>query len=86
MNGCRSQPAIRRPTRTFFPAGQPSTTSHFQAVKRIGKDFELNGNFAFEHWSAPIYNTGTPVYPAPVHTVTTTTIQLTWFPKQKLSF
>jgi hypothetical protein len=70
----------------FFPGGSTLNDVAFQAVKRIGKDFEINGNFAFEHWSAPIYNTGTPVYPSPVHTVTTTTIQLTWFPKQKLSF
>jgi hypothetical protein len=71
---------------TFFAGGSTLNDINFQAVKRIGKDFEINGNFAFEHWTAPIYNTGTPVYPAPVHTVTTTTIQLTWFPKQKLSF
>jgi hypothetical protein len=71
---------------TFFAGGSTLNDINFQAVKRIGKDFELNGNFAFEHWTAPIYDTGTPIYPAPVHTVTTTTIQLTWFPKQKLSF
>jgi Capsule assembly protein Wzi len=51
----------------------------FQAVKRIGKDFEINGNFALEHWKAPIYLPGQ-------QTVTTTTIKLTWFPERKVSF
>ena len=52
---------------------------NFQVVKRIGKDFEINGNFAFEQWKAPIYMSGR-------QTVTTTTIQLTWFPTRKVSF
>ena len=52
---------------------------NFQAVKRIGKDFEINGNFAYEQWKAPIYLPGK-------QTVTTTTIQLTWFPSRKVSF
>ncbi len=51
----------------------------FQAVKRIGKNFEINGNFALEHWKAPIYMTGQ-------QTVTTTTIALTWYPVRKVSF
>ncbi len=52
---------------------------NFQVVKRIGKDFEINGNFAFEHWKAPIYLPGQ-------QTVTTTTIKLTWYPTRKLNF
>lgn len=52
---------------------------NFQAVKRIGKDFEINGNFSFEHWNAPIYLPGR-------QTVTTTTIKLTWFPERKAIF
>jgi len=52
---------------------------NFQVVKRIGKDFEINGNFAYEHWKAPIYLPGQ-------QTVTTTNIQLTWFPGRKVSF
>ena len=50
-----------------------------QAVKRIGKDIEVNGSFAYEHWKAPIY------LPGP-QTVTTTTIQVTWFPERKINF
>ncbi len=80
--GVRTQKA----TKDFIPGGTTLSDFNFQAVKRIGKDFELNGNFAFEHWKAPIYPTGTPTYPATQQTVTTTTIQLTWFPKNKISF
>lgn len=52
---------------------------NFEAIKRIGKNFEINGNFAFEHWKAPIYLPGQ-------QTVTTTTIKLTWYPDRKVSF
>jgi capsule assembly protein Wzi len=52
---------------------------NFQVVKRIGKDFEVNGSFAWEQYLAPIYLTNR-------QTVTTTNIQLTWYPKHKLSF
>ena len=52
---------------------------NFQVVKRIGKEFEINGNFTYERYKAPIYLTG-------LQTVTNTTIQLTWFPQRKISF
>jgi hypothetical protein len=61
------------------PGGTTLNDFSFQAVKRIRKDFEINGNFALEHWKAPIYLPGQ-------QTVTTTTIQLTWFPERKVSF
>ena len=51
----------------------------FQAVKRIGKSFEVNGSFTLERYKAPIYLTGQ-------QTVTTTNIQLTWFPSRKVNF
>jgi hypothetical protein len=56
-------------------------------VKRVGRDFEINGNFAFEHWKAPVPDSsGLPMYLPGQQTVTTTTIQLTWFPERKISF
>lgn len=68
------------PITGFLPEGGTTLNDiNFQAVKRIGKDFEINGNFALEHWKAPIYLPGQ-------HTVTTTTIKLTWFPQRKVSF
>jgi len=51
----------------------------FQAVKRIGKDFEVNGSFTYERYKAPIYLPGE-------QTVTSTNIQLTWYPTRKISF
>ena len=66
-------------TSCLAPGGTTLNDINFQVVKRIGKDFEINGNFAYEHWKAPIYLTGQ-------QTVTTTTIQLTWFPGRKVSF
>ena len=80
--GFRTQKA----TKDFIPGGTTLDDVNFQAVKRIGKDFEVNGQFTFEHWLAPIYPTGTPTYPATKQTTTATTIQLTWYPKNKLSF
>jgi len=63
----------------FIPNGTTLNDIEFQAVKRMGKDFEIKGNFAVEHYKAPVYLTGE-------QTVTTTNIQLTWFPQRKVSF
>ena len=50
-----------------------------QVVKRIARDFEIDGTFTFERFKAPIY------LPGP-QKVTTTNIQLTWYPSHKLNF
>ena len=73
--GVRNQKAAK----DFIPGGTTLNDINFQIVKRIGKDFEVNGNFAYERWKAPIYLSGQ-------QTVTTTTIQLTWFPQRKLRY
>ena len=70
---------LRPGTLSLIEGGTTLNDINFQAVKRIGKDFEINGNFALEHWKAPIYLPGQ-------QTVTTTTIKLTWFPERKVSF
>jgi hypothetical protein len=80
--GLRNQKAAK----DFIPGGTTLNDINFQAVKRIGKDLEVNGNFAFEHWKAPIYPSGVPIGTGSQNTVTTTTIQLTWYPKDKLHF
>lgn len=64
------------------PTAEYGTTLNdinFQAVKRIGRDFEVNGSFTYEKYKAPIYLPGE-------QTVTTTNIQLTWYPGRKVSF
>ena len=71
---------ITRPgTPYLIEGGTTINDINFQAVKRIGKDFEINGNFTLEHWKAPIYLPGE-------QTVTTTSIKLTWYPERKASF
>jgi hypothetical protein len=70
--GIRNQKA----TTWFIPGGTTLNEINFQVVKRIGKDLEINGKFAVERWSAPIYLAGQ-------HTVTATTIQMTWFPEKR---
>ncbi len=69
----------QKATTDFIPRGTTLNDISFQAVKRIGKDFEINGNFAVEHYKVPIYVAGE-------QTVTTTNIQLTWYPQRKVSF
>ena len=73
--GVRRQKAAK----DFIPGGTTLSDINIQAVKRIGKDFEINGSFSYERWKAPIYLPGQ-------QTVTTTSIQLTWFPERKVSF
>jgi hypothetical protein len=65
----------------LIPGGTTLNDVNMQVVKRIGKDkdFEIKGNFAYERWNAPIYLPGN-------QTVTTTSIQLTWFPGRKVNF
>jgi hypothetical protein len=69
----------QKAAKDFIPGGTTLNDINVQAVKRIGRDFEVKGNFSLEHWKAPIYLTGQ-------QTVTTTSIQLTWFPERKVNF
>jgi hypothetical protein len=66
-------------TPCLAPGGTTLNDINFNVIKRIGKDFEVNGNFTYERWKAPIYLPGE-------QTVTATTVQLTWFPGRKLCF
>jgi hypothetical protein len=63
----------------LIPGGTTLNDIGFQVVKRIRKNFEVNGSFTIEQWKAPIYLPGE-------QTVTTTDIRLTWFPGRKVSF
>jgi hypothetical protein len=69
----------QKATTDFIPGGTTLNDIAFQAVKRIGQNFEIDGNFTLEHYKAPIYLPGE-------QTVTVTNIQLTWFPQHKASF
>jgi hypothetical protein len=63
----------------FIPGGTTLNDVTLQLVKRLDSDFELSALFSGEHYKAPIYLRGG-------QTVTSTSIQLTWFPKQKIRF
>lgn len=69
----------QKAAKDFIPGGTTLNDINFQVVKRLGKDLEVKGNFAYERWKAPIYLPG-------LQTVTTTNIQVTWFPNRKISF
>jgi len=69
----------QKASKDFIPGGTTLNDFSVQAVKRIGKDFEIDGTFTLEHWKAPVYLPGT-------QTVTSTTIQLTWFPERRIGF
>jgi len=73
--GYRRQKAAK----DFIPDGTTLNDFNVRAVKRITKDLEVDGNFAFEHYKAPVYLSGE-------QTVTTTTIRVTWYPQRKASF
>jgi len=73
--GIRNQKAAK----DFIQGGTTINDINFRVVKRIGKDLEVNGNFSIAKWKAPIYLPGQ-------HTVTTTAVQLTWYPQRKLAF
>jgi hypothetical protein len=72
--GVRNQKA----TTYFIPGGTTLNDITGQMVKRIGKNFEINGNFAYERWRAPIYRSGQ-------QTAMTTTIQVSWYPDKKVT-
>jgi hypothetical protein len=69
----------QKASKDFVPGGTSLNDINFQAVKRFGHDFEVKGDFTYERYKAPVYLPG-------VQTVTSTSIQFTWFPNRKVSF
>lgn len=63
----------------FIAGGTTLNDVSFQAVKRIHHDFEINGVFTYERYKAPIYLSGQ-------QSVTSTSIQLTWWPNRRFVF
>src|SRR5579875_487087 len=69
----------QKAAKDFIPGGTTLDEIDFQAVKRLNPDLELNANFGYQQWKAPVYLPG-------AQTVTITDIQLTWYPERKVSF
>jgi len=63
----------------FVQGGTTLNDMTVQVVKRIRKDLEIKGNFTYERYKAPIYLPGQ-------QNVTTTTVQVTWYPGRKVDF
>ena len=63
----------------FIPGGTTINDVDFEAVKRIGPDFAIDGNFKYEDWAAPVYLPGQ-------QKVSVMTIRLVWYPQRKVSF
>jgi hypothetical protein len=59
----------------FIPSGTTLQDIGLQVQKRIGKDLEVNGNFNYQEWEAPVYQTGK-------QNVTTTSVQVIWYPRE----
>ena len=74
----------------FIPGGTTLNDVSVQVVKRFNRSLELNGNFSYEQWLAPVRvvagNPASDLYLPNRQSVTTTTVQLTWFPNRKVSF
>jgi Capsule assembly protein Wzi len=58
----------------FIPGGTTQTDFSFDVVKRLTPDVELKANVQYERWLIPLYKTGR-------QTDTSTTFQLTWYPR-----
>jgi len=69
----------QKAAKDFIKYGTTINDFGLQTVKRIGRNFEINGNFTLERWQAPIYKSG-------LQTVTNTSVQLTWYPDVKAKF
>ena len=69
----------QKAAKDFIVGGTTINDFGGQIVKRIGKNFEVKGSFIHEGYLAPIYQSGK-------QSVTNTTVQFTWYPRNKWSF
>lgn len=67
----------QKAAKDFIPGGTSLGDLGVEVEKRIGRDFAVSGKFTAEHWKAPVYLSGD-------QTVTSTRIQVTWYPRKKL--
>jgi hypothetical protein len=62
----------------FIPGGTTINDFGVNVIKRIKKEIEINANLTVENWKAPVYLAGQ-------HTVTSASVQVTWYPNKKVS-
>jgi Capsule assembly protein Wzi len=58
----------------FIPGGTTQTDFRFDVVKRLTRDVELKANVQYEQWLIPLYKSGR-------QSDTSTSFQLTWYPR-----
>jgi hypothetical protein len=58
----------------FIPLGSTQNQITVSTVLRLRRDVELNGSFQYEAWKAPWYKSG-------LQSDTTSTVEITWYPK-----
>jgi hypothetical protein len=58
----------------FIPGGTTQTDFSFDLVKRLAPDVELKANVQYERWLIPLYKPGR-------QSDTSTTFQVTWYPR-----
>jgi hypothetical protein len=58
----------------FIPGGTTQTDFRFDVVKRLAPDVELKANVQYEQWLIPLYKSGR-------QSDTSTSFQITWYPK-----
>jgi hypothetical protein len=63
----------------FIPGGTTENYFSVSAVKRLGPEIELNANLQYGRWLIPVYKPG-------LQTDTSTTFQLTWYPRHERRF
>jgi hypothetical protein len=63
----------------FIPGGTTQTDFSFDLVKRLTPDVEVKANVQYEQWLVPLYKYGR-------QSDTTTTFQLTWYPREDRRF
>jgi hypothetical protein len=63
----------------FIPGGTTQTDFSVELVKRLTPDVELKANFQYERWLIPLYKPGQ-------QSDTSTTFQLTWYPRLDRNF
>jgi hypothetical protein len=68
----------KKTPKDFIAGGTTQNQFKVNAVKRFGKDVEMNAYYQYEGWKAPIYKSG-------LQKNNTISVQLTWFPKLRTS-
>jgi Capsule assembly protein Wzi len=63
----------------FIPGGTTQTDFSFDLVKRLTPNVEVKANVQYEQWLVPLYKYGR-------QSDTTTTFQLTWYPREDRRF